>query len=340
MDEEFLALASKGKGKSKKKGSRSRASGKKKSIDFSKVKCFNCHKLGHFTSQCPEKKKCKPQMEAPTGVEEFCQSFEKDFFLVACMSNLALTDVWYVDSGTSCHMTGRKEFFSRLQEGGVNILIELGDNARYNAQGIGTVSFQRESGKPLCFVDVLYVLGLTKNLISLSTLEDKGFEVTFCMFSSAVTDVWYVDSGASCHMTGRKKLFSRLQEGGVNIHIELGDNARYKAQGIGTLSFQRESRKPLRFVDVLYVPGLTKNLISVSTLEDKGFEVTFRGEKVYIRPKGSIAKMDKVIGVHSDKVYRLHFEPVKALVSSSTDLGESWHRWMGHLHFGALGHLR
>jgi hypothetical protein len=51
---------------------------------------------------------------------------------------------------------------------------------------------------------------------------------------------------------------------------------------IGTVSFQRESGKPLSFVDVLYVPGMTKNLISVSTLEDKGYEVTFRKGKVFI----------------------------------------------------------
>jgi hypothetical protein len=106
------------------------------------------------------------------------------------------------------------------------------------------------------------------------------------------------------------------------------------------MSFQRESGKPLYFADVLYVLGLTKNLISVSTLEEKGFEVTFHGGKVYIRPKGSTANMDKVIGVCSEKVYRLHFEPAKALVSNSTDLGELWNRRMTHLHFGALGHFR
>jgi hypothetical protein len=91
------------------------------------------------------------------------------------MSSTIVSDMWFVDSGASCHITGRKEWFTRLHEGGINLVIDLGDERCYNAQGVGVVSFQRESGKSLCFSDVLYVPGLTKNLISISTLEDKGY---------------------------------------------------------------------------------------------------------------------------------------------------------------------
>jgi hypothetical protein len=172
--DEALALASKGKGKPKKKDSESGAGGKKKKIDLSKVKCFQSHKFGHFSSQCPKKKKSKPQMVASIGVENFCKSFEEDFCLIACMLSSVVTGVWYVDSGASCHMIGHKEFFSSLQEGGVNLHIEMGDDARYKAQGIGTVSFQRESSKPLRIANKLYVPGLTKNLISVLK-RIKGF---------------------------------------------------------------------------------------------------------------------------------------------------------------------
>jgi hypothetical protein len=71
-EEEGLALTGKAKGKKKRKGG-------KKNIDFSKVKCFQCHKMGHFASQCPERKKKKPQMAASTAVDEFAKSFEEDF---------------------------------------------------------------------------------------------------------------------------------------------------------------------------------------------------------------------------------------------------------------------
>ena len=105
-------------------------------------------------------------------------------------------------------------------------------------------------------------------------------------------------------------------------------------------NWQRLIGKPLSFVDVLYVPRLTKNLILVSTLEDKGYQVKFRDHGVYIRPKGSDRSLDRVIGIKRGKVYRLHFEPTKDLVSSNNSQGELWHRRMAHLHHGEMRNLR
>ena len=41
-----------------------------------------------------------------------------------------------------------------------------------------------------------------------------------------------------------------------------------RAVGTGTVGFERESQTPLLIADVLHVPGLKKNLISVSSIED------------------------------------------------------------------------
>jgi hypothetical protein len=82
--------------------------------------------MGHFASQCPEmKKKNQPQMAASTVLDEFAKSFEEDFCFIACMSSATVSDMWFVGNIASCHMTGCKEFFTRLQEGGVNLVIEL-----------------------------------------------------------------------------------------------------------------------------------------------------------------------------------------------------------------------
>jgi hypothetical protein len=56
-DEENLTLATKGEKKSKKGskgGNKQKSEGKK---DMRKVKCFACHKFGHYAGQCPNKKK-------------------------------------------------------------------------------------------------------------------------------------------------------------------------------------------------------------------------------------------------------------------------------------------
>ena len=97
---------------------------------------------------------------------------------------------------------------------------------------------------------------------------------------------------------------------------------------------------------VLYVPGLKKNLISMSTIEDKGYEVTFRSGQVIMYPRGSLVDSCKVIGVWHGKLCRFCFQSVGALVSNvedttqstsnNRDLCELWHRRMAHLHHGAL----
>ena len=57
-DEENCALVSKArKWKGNKNTSQSSAKGKKQ--DMSKVKCFHCHQHGHYTTNCPQKKKNK-----------------------------------------------------------------------------------------------------------------------------------------------------------------------------------------------------------------------------------------------------------------------------------------
>jgi hypothetical protein len=84
--------------------------------------------MGHFASQCLERKNKNPNMAASAVVDEFSKSFEDDFCFMACMSSTVVSDMWFVDSVASCHMTGCKEWFTRLQEGGINLIIELGDD--------------------------------------------------------------------------------------------------------------------------------------------------------------------------------------------------------------------
>jgi hypothetical protein len=82
--------------------------------------------------------------------------------------------------------------------------------------------------------------------------------------------VWYIDSGASYHMTRVRKHFSNFREEEMTFDIEMQNKSKSTPVGRGIVTFQRESGKTFSFTDVLFIPGMTKNLISVSTLQAKG----------------------------------------------------------------------
>ena len=68
---------------------------------------------------------------------------------------------------------------------------------------------------------------------------------TTCLFCTRTNDVWYIDNGASNHMTGHKHYFNSLSEKEFGFEILLGDDYAYHPKGIGTIKFERESSKPL-----------------------------------------------------------------------------------------------
>ena len=88
-------------------------------------------------------------------------------------------------------------------------------------------------------------------------------------------------------MTGDRDFFLDLDEKDLGVHIEMGDDGRYSATGIGTISFERESGKPFILKELMHVPGLKKNLMSVVMLEDKGYDVVFSEGKNFLRSKAT-----------------------------------------------------
>ena len=55
--------------------------------------------------------------------------------------------------------------------------------------------------------------------------------------------------------------------------------------------------------EVLHVPGMTSNLVAVSSLEEEGNDVLFSRGRVYILKHGSNEKIE--IGVREGGLYRL-----------------------------------
>ena len=161
---------------------------------------------------------------------------------------------------------------------------------------------------------------------------------------ASTTGIWYINSGASSHITGIRQYFTDLTETGMDVEVVLGDNFLVKAIGRGIVSFERDHGKSMKLRNVMYVLGLRKSMVSVSTIEDKGFWVMFRDGHVLIHPKGSSITSAVKISVRSRKLYKLNFQLHHALTHDSSSncgvLCELWHRRMAHLHHPTLRILR
>ena len=69
--------------------------------------------------------------------------------------------------------------------------------------------------------------------------------------------------------------------------MKLGDDYQHPIKGSGESSYKLESGKSLTMKEVLFVPGLKKNLLSISALDAKGMQVAFTYGQVIMWPKGN-----------------------------------------------------
>ena len=154
-----------------------------------------------------------------------------------------------------------------------------------------------------------------KRVMRFATREEKKECFLISALSGTITDaehIWLIDSGASKHMTGLKDSISNVQKKRFHTKVELGDNGTYAIEGIGSTSLKLESGWSLHLEEVLYVPGLKKNLLSVGVLEDKGYTVAFTKGKAIMWPLGGDMSSALEIGVKEGNVYHLTGNPIQA----------------------------
>ena len=103
----------------------------------------------------------------------------------------------------------------------------------------------------------------------------------FSLISSARSNgvvqngTWYIDSGASCHMTRIWHIFCIIVETSPDRFIQLEGGHARAMQGVGKVRFQLSHGGYLDQDGVLFVPGMRVNLLSVSSLEDARYSTLF-----------------------------------------------------------------
>lgn len=172
--------------------------------------------------------------------------------------------------------------------------------------------------------------------------EEEGSEATVALSaltSSTNSDEWYLDSGATAHMCSVRDYFDSVSESPTH-DIRTAGKETVKAIGTGTITLNIEidgKLKTLKLLNVLYVPDLRGNLLSVSAIANRGYKIEFDTNSANIlNEKGSVVlkalKRDRMYAVKSIQLYQAKIaNTVKATI---------WHRRYGHLNYTDLKLLR
>src|SRR3954463_13278620 len=138
---------------------------------------------------------------------------------------------------------------------------------------------------------------------------------------------WYLDSGFSRHMTGRRSTFQDLvlKPGG---EVKFGGDQKGKIIGSGTIKFGNSPS----ITNVLLVEGLKHSLLSISQLSDNGYDIIFNQKscKAVSQKDGSILFMGK----RKNNVYKTDLQDLKnhkvTYLMSVSEEQWVWHRRLGH----------
>lgn len=71
-----------------------------------------------------------------------------------------------------------------------------------------------------------------------STKLDTEFALVVTLATSVTSySVWFVDNGASCHLTRVREHFTSRREDDIDLEVVLADNSMVRAVGVGIVSF-------------------------------------------------------------------------------------------------------
>lgn len=171
--------------------------------------------------------------------------------------------------------------------------------------------------------------------------NNKSFVAAFSAMQLNDCINWYVDSGASMHMTMHKELLVNETIPPIST-IKIADNKTLHVESCGNVILHIPnndgSSSEILVKNVLYVPKLSTNLLSVSKIIKSGCKVEFdkTGCSVYNSMNKKVATADLV-----NDTYRLNinYSKIFAMSAKLESNLHLWHQRLGHLNYNDVQKL-
>lgn len=147
--------------------------------------------------------------------------------------------------------------------------------------------------------------------------------------NESISTNWYIDSGASTHMTNSLATLMNIKMI-EEREVIVANNERLKVDMKGDAVFEIDDGEQIikcTVKNVLFVPGICANLISVNQLTQQGFSVMFEEDKCKILDENEV-----VLEAHrSEGMYKLQTESVEWACVAKQVSGKTWHRRLCHI---------
>jgi transposase InsO family protein len=148
-------------------------------------------------------------------------------------------------------------------------------------------------------------------------------------------DSWYLDTGASNHMTGNPGKFAELDRS-VNGKVRFGDGSAVEICGRGSVLMQCLTGEHRVLSEVYFIPRLKNNIISLGQLEENGCK--YAGEDgvmtLWDRQRNVLARVPRT----RNRMYILKIQPTEpvCLLAHASENAWLWHMRFGHINFRSL----
>eukprot|EP00253_Pinus_taeda_P016741 PITA_16741 len=147
--------------------------------DALSVVCWKCGKEGNFKRDCKSKAPDKGKGLDDSPCTEVKTTSDKggDVYLASSSTHVD-HEAWLIDLGASFHFTPHRECFCEYEkyDGGD---VFLGDDRKARIIDCGKVKLKLQGGRVRTISGVLHIPALTKNMISVSMLDDAGVKTVF-----------------------------------------------------------------------------------------------------------------------------------------------------------------